>query len=68
MESGNNSNTEKPKMVQHCNKCGHERKTELEYPDQGVCPNCGRHGQITLSNSQAILDKRGNVKAFVPAR
>jgi Zn finger protein HypA/HybF involved in hydrogenase expression len=58
----------KPKMVLHCHKCGHERDTELEYPDNGRCPKCGRHGYITLDNSMGIRNARMTVVKFVPVR
>ena len=57
---------EKPMMVVTCQKCGNVRKSDLEFEDEGSCPNCGKHGKITLSNSRTIALKGGG-HAFVPA-
>jgi Zn finger protein HypA/HybF involved in hydrogenase expression len=59
--------TTKTPMVITCWKCNYERSTTFpQIQDKVICPNCGIHGHMTISNAQTIETKSG-LLMFIPA-
>jgi len=53
-------------MTITCRKCQHERITDFpQIEDKVICPNCGLHGDMTISNSQTV-ETFGGLKIFIP--
>lgn len=52
-------------MTITCQKCLHERITQFpQIEDKVICPNCGLHGHMTISNSQTVEFK--TFRMFIP--
>lgn len=50
-----------------CRKCEYERKTDFpQIEDKVICPYCGIHGHITMSNVKTIYLKSG-LRMFIPS-
>lgn len=56
----------KQNMIVTCHKCGKQWESDIELMDGTACPNCGKHGQITSSNSK-VLKLQGIGTVLVPA-
>jgi len=49
-----------------CRKCQNERETNMsQIEDKVLCPNCGLHGHITMSNCITTYLKSG-LRMFIP--
>jgi Zn finger protein HypA/HybF involved in hydrogenase expression len=49
-----------------CRKCYHERETNMpQLEDSVICPHCGIHGHMTMSNCDTIYLKSG-LRMFIP--